>query len=977
MSFPLIVARDRGHVKSLRDRFLGHEIITASAFFDIVRLLAFIHDPNLRRDDHAVAVFLSKHLATHKDFRLHSLHNFSSLYSACYHGTKTPTEIYQAISGANFEFAPLFLALKTIDEAMAQSSLVNAPQALYRAWRAVVETSTIPFGLRPEQHIELFYLVDLTLLEIEVLKALSRLGIRFTLHFPLDTQQRGINAAVDFVAKQFESSLDIENIDIIFEDIAPDGPLKPLVEGLFLEHVKLDFPAEQVSICTAHDVLHEAELMAQKVAWLKTHYPDETIAIAVRTLDERSTMYARALRTLGVPVRDRKGISLLDSAAGVLLMTLLSAKARALSRKDVVGLINHPLFAHGVRDEKERSLIVRLLDELGIDNRVLVTNALSTRYSIPLKRLAMVRAQEDELASAIILLEQWLLGCQVLLDRLADNNSLGGHLNSLVQLIDEAMVGEDPSIAVLKKVLEEFACSKSHTLDDPTISFGDMVSLISSQLSQVTVPRPDYEDVAAPLLLPLPELLGKTFDHVFILDIRLGAMPKNTKPDPLMNDQARIMLNSHLKMPLLRVFFDDPFEPLPVPPRQALEPLWFVGAIASAQKSVHFSCADRDETGQEQAKSEFFLWLLEHVHVEQQPNAGGSFTSLLEQQFLLGIKQREHASTDLAQALLARGSAFLRNEVSQYAFLYDHNTVKESFLGRLDDEPSQSLTPSFIEAFMPCRFRGFMERLIVPHHRTSDADDIDPMTLGQIAHRVLELFFSRGGVFVSRLVVLDMITNLVHQVSQEHTTKNYVRNPTVLWCHGEWLIDALVNLIERMALEPWYRSGHLVAYEKSFGLGKSVHQGLRLTAHDRTYLLGGRIDRIDSLPEGHLVTDYKLSSVDALKIELSAKNFMVNSVQLPIYVRLAQKNIAALQPNVSCAYASIRDAEILLLTHETHPELYQRIFDDEDPQSLPHVIDNIFAPIKRGEIVATAGDHCAQCDFSYVCRHQESMHHGS
>ncbi len=163
----LIVARDRGHVKTLCGQYPGHEIITASAFFDLVRHYAFVRNPKLGREDHAQIVFLSKQLAKHERYGLHMMKQFTALYSACYHGTKSPKEVFLSIQ-QDFECAPIFSVLKAVDEAMEERSLVTNTSALFYAWQALKTNRRIPFGFASGMQIELFHLVDLTLLEIEV-----------------------------------------------------------------------------------------------------------------------------------------------------------------------------------------------------------------------------------------------------------------------------------------------------------------------------------------------------------------------------------------------------------------------------------------------------------------------------------------------------------------------------------------------------------------------------------------------------------------------------------------------------------------------------------------------------------------------------------------------------------------------------------------------------------------------------------------
>jgi ATP-dependent helicase/DNAse subunit B len=171
-----------------------------------------------------------------------------------------------------------------------------------------------------------------------------------------------------------------------------------------------------------------------------------------------------------------------------------------------------------------------------------------------------------------------------------------------------------------------------------------------------------------------------------------------------------------------------------------------------------------------------------------------------------------------------------------------------------------------------------------------------------------------------------------------------------------------------MKKEPWYGDGKILACEKDFS---SHDQALIFKEEDALYLVSGRVDRIDQLGDAYLVTDYKLAKSDALKVEI--RNITTN-MQMPIYLRLVAKNVSKSQ-NTYFAYASIRDGNIVFLSPEKNAKSYEAIYDDNNEQSLPKILHSIFSPITAGKILATPGDHCLACDFSYICRRKEMESH--
>jgi hypothetical protein len=88
----MIVARDRAHVRTLVDAYPLAEVVTASQFFDKVRLLAYVHD-DVVRDDYAPLFFAQRVLTEQRTYPLRFAKNFASLYAACFHGVARPRDV--------------------------------------------------------------------------------------------------------------------------------------------------------------------------------------------------------------------------------------------------------------------------------------------------------------------------------------------------------------------------------------------------------------------------------------------------------------------------------------------------------------------------------------------------------------------------------------------------------------------------------------------------------------------------------------------------------------------------------------------------------------------------------------------------------------------------------------------------------------------------------------------------------------------
>src|SRR5437016_4792010 len=88
----LIVGRDRAHVRAILSQSPNKHVISASGFFDLVRIIPFLYDPKLKRDDKAPQVFALGILQNTKEYPISMAKNVAQLYSTLYQGCVTPEE---------------------------------------------------------------------------------------------------------------------------------------------------------------------------------------------------------------------------------------------------------------------------------------------------------------------------------------------------------------------------------------------------------------------------------------------------------------------------------------------------------------------------------------------------------------------------------------------------------------------------------------------------------------------------------------------------------------------------------------------------------------------------------------------------------------------------------------------------------------------------------------------------------------------
>jgi DNA helicase-2/ATP-dependent DNA helicase PcrA len=146
---------------------------------------------------------------------------------------------------------------------------------------------------------------------------------------------------------------------------------------------------------------------------------------------------------------------------------------------------------------------------------------------------------------------------------------------------------------------------------------------------------------------------------------------------------------------------------------------------------------------------------------------------------------------------------------------------------------------------------------------------------------------------------------------------------------GKETLSALYDSMEKNPPTPWY-------LEKDF------------TLKIGPYLLRGKIDRIDKLPDGTVeIIDYKTGTP---KDELSADD----KRQLLLYQLAADRSLGLTPARLTYTYLT-NSANLSFLGTEKELEKFQA---DTEAQ-----IDRI----RDADFTATPGKHCAFCDFRSIC----------
>lgn len=784
LSRVLNILRDQAHVKEFLLMHDG-EAMSVAEFFG-------------HSQEESLNSVVAEWLAEHDPAHLRWSFDYVQLLNSLKHGLCTPREILERPGEVNFRIE----TIRRLDR------FAPAPKAL-----------ELPSNLSSFSQIRCHYLVDLSDFELGVLIRISELGIPIEMIWPVDDQGRGMTLPVSYLVDQIERRHDLDNIEISF--------------------VPIDILAE-THVCRAVDINAEARFVAQTITQLRRE--SNSIAVGMRILDNRALFFKDALRLQGIKIRERKGVSLLDTVAAYTVIEWLRLHAPE--------------------------------------------NATLKQFQI----LALDACPE--------------------------------HVQGAVQL--KAKLHREISLL---------------TKEQKPISLLSYIKWFEKNCSQEYLPVPVYEDESAIEFLPLPEILGREFDYVVIVDLAHGRCPQNPKPQPLFSDTDRFWLNHFMQRPVLRLYEDNPLEPSPVPARQALEPMWFLGACSAAKKGLILTSSRRDESGRDQASSEFFDDVLDKMGLD--PETFEGIHSSLNLEATEREKYFHEAKSRCAPS------------VSNYQI--DKILFRRQFQNRLGLLAERPLTPTRVEGLAVCPFKGYVEKILNVDTNRPVGFDTDVRVIGHLAHEALEIYYRSAAE--DRGSISQILASLVKD------------NDVVFRANMRWLAKALERLVSILAKDPPVSDVKPIEFELPIGVGKGLSSVPLNIASDVIHF-GGVIDRVDESAHARVVIDYKTSTAMRTRQKIDEKELLITHFQLPLYLRLLEHHMPTPETTELLAYLiAIRDGVASpILGRERMPDLRRRVMDDSAEDGLARSLERILTPLLNGDVTPKPGDICQTCRLRRVCR---------
>lgn len=912
--------------------------------------------------------------------------------------------------GREGELAQLFAEVAEVRGMLDGGGLIDAAGALALGVESLRRGRRLPV-LAGFRQVELEDPIDLSPLELEALVALARSGERVHVRLPSVEGHEGLAEGIHWIASAFEAAWDAPHLELNHRPVTRRGPLREFVDGWYRPALRL---AREPSLPARAEVLadpfDEARRIAGVVARWRREQGPPRVAVALRTLGPEAARIADALRGHGVPVRLAQGQSLAETATGRLLLDLLRARRQGAPRELLLAILASPVFVHRLPADRIGALS-RLLRRAVARSDVEDASRPEGGYRHRLERLAASLHNADEVNSvheALASVEHAL----ELVRRLPLRAPLEAQLSVCVDLLEEVFIDDDTEARVeLLTFLRRGGATLS--LVSPKGSretdIAATLRFLQRSLSSIRLAPPRVGDDTAVDLLTMPELFGREWDYVVLADLQHGKVPLAARSDPLLGDSDRVLINRQFGRRVLRLAEADVLEAGVVAPRLALEPLWFVGALASARRGILLTAPARDKGGRDVAPSEFFIEAMLALGAEPTAKAAGKPFSeephpretavalaqrasrgetaeqgeLVERARLLTELSRQRRAFFADTASDGEGKA-----VTPFAFALSPTRVARNFGRQLGLSPDKPLGPTRLEALATCAMRGYVEHLLQVDTDPEAGQDADARTLGKLAHGSLERFFRERrdtGVDPARMDATDRarLRAIVDDEARSYLDGGEATGHlAALAANVAWLSQSLVRTVTSLARNPPVpgavpRHFELKVGTRGYEETREAIGPLPLVIGGETLYFGGEIDRVDEGEGVRVIVDYKHSTARAVYKKLRPESLLTTHFQLPLYMRILEQGALATSEHTELLgyLVSLRDGAASDVIGQGGV-LRRRLFDEHAQTGFPRAVARVLLPILEGVVVPMEGEHCDGCRLSRICRVPSAVERG-
>lgn len=884
----------------------------------------------------------------------------------------------KASGGTSARASALATLWAHLDATLAERGLVDLGEVVRLATRRLREVG-LPPRLAGVAAITIRHVHDLFPARFAFLEALAgachRAGVPFELAWPASGGEAADIFVLD-VVRQVEARW--QHLDADVSRDVSERPFAWLGAAAFAAEVT-PRPASGLSCFSAADVREEAREVARRVRLLLSRgVPMEEVAVVLRDASSDTSLWVEALEAAGVPVRARRGASLLGSPVGRLVLTLLELPDDDFPVESVAAVLESPyvasssplppgvdvrsiLSAAGVRDDVlgaeggVGAYETRLANLQRLSRDAERTRAVVAVRAAVVELLSAVRSIPEEGTPGSLLHALWAVVRRLKLTRPPAGLRATGAAGVRAQVTDAAVARDGIAAEALEHLLAdlEAVLQPSGLVGRRMrrVDFARWVRHASSDVSLVARgPR-----TAAVWLLDAKQLAGRHFRHVFIAGLVDGRFPGRPSPQPLLSQSDRAQLNGAARASLFRLDCVDGAQRLTA--QLAEDRLLFHLCLASAEETVTLSHARLDAVGREQLESPFIDGVRRAVAgLEEAPRPRAAVVALDEvlterelrtrvalemlsppatRQSAVDRRREAMAAALEGEAWLEEARAVASTEEERLTYFSDSERAAEAHSGLVRPSPEvlerlafgadRPLSSAELGSWGQCAFRGMALHLLRLSGAEAAGEEVDSRVGGNLLHAALELLMpvlqkrKLWGPDADEAALQQAVEKAIAAAACRAEKGGSTGHPA-LWALTQQRAAAQLVALVRKEDVLWPFGAGKTQSEVHFGDDESPPelQAVRLPAAlpgETDVFLRGRIDRIDEVGEGLVAIDYKSSG--RTKRDEGA-SLLVSDFQMPLYLLVLKQQTKG---PVDAAWVGVKKREALKL---------REVLDDDD-----------------------------------------------
>ena len=330
-----------------------------------------------------------------------------------------------------------------------------------------------------------------------------------------------------------------------------------------------------------------------------------------------------------------------------------------------------------------------------------------------------------------------------------------------------------------------------------------------------------------------------------------------------------------------------------------------------------------------------------------------------------------------------------QNKVSASVLDKVNSALKKELEGKI------IITQSDMSKFFPCPRKWILSKVLSLKEESLDTDLMQPFDMGNINHKILELFMNDyyesntplptcndDGVFEDEDKIVEVLKN--HAFTAIHdSSKDYSKSPLsqkMLVAQIDQITSNILSFLHSFLKPNRPSSSKINRNSKTEGYGGCIVRGVEksysVKNQDKNYNYYGKIDLLltsamqNTDADGWTIIDYKNASTPKNK-DIKVKDEELSNFQMPMYISLVQANEKVKDIDVARFYAikeadtavaidqntancSQDDFEPTMEAFRNYSDEFERIVSSKDFEPDPEKVD-IYKD-------------CVNCDFKSVCR---------